>query len=220
MGGTFNNSQSAPIFNSTPSLGQSGSAFAPGSSPFAQNPTPVFPQTNNFSTPSSGFASLFSTSPSLASNNSPLGQTTVSFFSIVCLFPSSLISLSLPSEYGFLILVCLFFFCSLLVWQPTNQLSKLNHKVVLLVSIQLSKLNHKVVLLVSTQLSRLNHQVVLLISTQLSKLNHQVVLLVSTRLSKLNHQVVLLVSATLVKRKQVYVSQSNQITLNLIILEF
>ncbi|CAA7047457.1 unnamed protein product [Microthlaspi erraticum] len=73
MGGNFNNSQSAPLFNSTPSLAQTGSAF---SSPFAQNTTPVFPQPNTFSTPSTGFSNMFSSSSSLTTNTSPFSQPT------------------------------------------------------------------------------------------------------------------------------------------------
>ncbi|KAL1196169.1 Nuclear pore complex protein NUP98B [Cardamine amara subsp. amara] len=69
IGGNFNNSQSAPLFNSNTTLGLTGSTFG-------QNTNPGFAQINTFSTPSTGFTNTFSTSSSLTTNIAPFGQTT------------------------------------------------------------------------------------------------------------------------------------------------
>ncbi|CAN8284455.1 unnamed protein product [Cochlearia groenlandica] len=81
----FNNSQSSPLFSSNPSLGQqTSSAFTQQqtSSPFGQqqatsaiNTNPGFAQTSNFSTPSTGFKNMFSSSSSLTTSTSPFSQT-------------------------------------------------------------------------------------------------------------------------------------------------
>ncbi|XP_024004723.1 nuclear pore complex protein NUP98B [Eutrema salsugineum] len=87
--GNFNNSQSSSLFSSTqfrqggsvfsqPSSGsaQTSFSFGPASSAFAQNTNHAFPQTNNCSTPSTGFANQFTISPSLTTSISPFGQPT------------------------------------------------------------------------------------------------------------------------------------------------
>ncbi|XP_058077785.1 nuclear pore complex protein NUP98A isoform X2 [Magnolia sinica] len=79
----FGNTQSSGLFNSsTPSLGQTASAFGQATATFGQT-TPAFGQTNPFSTPSTGFGgNLFASNsmPSLLSTSNPMGfgQTTPS----------------------------------------------------------------------------------------------------------------------------------------------
>ncbi|VVB15076.1 unnamed protein product [Arabis nemorensis] len=78
IGWNFSNSQSSPLFSSNPSSGQtnSGSKFGQTSFVFGQNTNPAFAQTNNISIPSPGSGTLFSSSSSLTSSNSPpFGQT-------------------------------------------------------------------------------------------------------------------------------------------------
>ncbi|XP_010529663.1 PREDICTED: nuclear pore complex protein NUP98A isoform X2 [Tarenaya hassleriana] len=74
---SFASSQAPSLFSSTPSGGQTGSAFGQTGSAFGtfgQSSAPAFGQTSLFSTPSTGFGSLFTSSSSLTtSTSSPFG---------------------------------------------------------------------------------------------------------------------------------------------------
>ncbi|XVE58209.1 hypothetical protein DITRI_Ditri04bG0151700 [Diplodiscus trichospermus] len=79
----FSSSQTSPLFNSTPAIGQTGNAFGQVTSAFGQN-TSSFGQTSIFNTPSTGFSgNMFSSSLPLApsSSQAAFGQTTPSFTS-------------------------------------------------------------------------------------------------------------------------------------------
>ncbi|KAK1390860.1 Peptidase S59 domain-containing protein [Heracleum sosnowskyi] len=68
----FGNTQQSPLFQSTPSIGQSNSAF--GQAPSFGQSTPAFGQTNMFNTPSTGYGgNMFSTTPSLLTTSSSMG---------------------------------------------------------------------------------------------------------------------------------------------------
>ncbi|KAE8681365.1 Nuclear pore complex protein NUP98B [Hibiscus syriacus] len=75
----FGNSQTSPLFSSSPAIGQTGNAFGQMTSNFGQNTT-IFGQTSIFNTPSTGFSgNLFSSSPAVAPSNSAAFGTTPSF---------------------------------------------------------------------------------------------------------------------------------------------
>ncbi|KAL1182361.1 hypothetical protein V6Z11_A02G111800, partial [Gossypium hirsutum] len=79
----FGSSQTSPLFNSSPAIGQTGNAFGQMTSTFGQN-TSNFGQTSIFNTPSTGFSgNMFSSSLSLAPSSNPaaFGPTTPSFAS-------------------------------------------------------------------------------------------------------------------------------------------
>ncbi|TYH28025.1 hypothetical protein ES288_A02G112600v1 [Gossypium darwinii] len=79
----FGSSQTSPLFNSSPAIGQTGNAFGQMTSTFGQN-TSNFGQTSIFNTPSTGFSgNMFSSSLSLAPSSNPVafGPTTPSFAS-------------------------------------------------------------------------------------------------------------------------------------------
>ncbi|CAD5312304.1 unnamed protein product [Arabidopsis thaliana] len=75
----FGNSQPSTLFNSTPSTGQTGSAFGQTGSAFGQfgqSSAPAFGQNSIFNKPSTGFGNMFSSSSTLTtSSSSPFGQT-------------------------------------------------------------------------------------------------------------------------------------------------
>ncbi|XP_023644706.1 nuclear pore complex protein NUP98A isoform X3 [Capsella rubella] len=75
----FGNSQPSTLFNSTPSAGQTGSAFGQTGSAFGQfgqSSAPAFGQNSIFNKPSTGFGNMFSSSSTLTtSSSSPFGQT-------------------------------------------------------------------------------------------------------------------------------------------------
>ncbi|KAL1222783.1 Nuclear pore complex protein NUP98A [Cardamine amara subsp. amara] len=75
----FGNSQPSTLFSSTPSTGQTGSAFGQTGSAFGQfgqSSAPAFGQNSIFNKPSTGFGNMFSSSSSLTtSSSSPFGQT-------------------------------------------------------------------------------------------------------------------------------------------------
>ncbi|XP_019094384.1 PREDICTED: nuclear pore complex protein NUP98A-like [Camelina sativa] len=75
----FGNSQPSTLFSSTPSAGQTGSAFGQTGSAFGnfgQSSAPAFGQNSLFNKPSTGFGNMFSSSSTLTtSSSSPFGQT-------------------------------------------------------------------------------------------------------------------------------------------------
>ncbi|XWS50210.1 hypothetical protein CRYUN_Cryun12cG0069400 [Craigia yunnanensis] len=79
----FSSSQTTPLFNSTPAIGQTSNVFGQVTSTFGQS-TSNFGQTSIFYTASTGFSgNMFSSSLSMAPSNNPaaFGPTTPSFAS-------------------------------------------------------------------------------------------------------------------------------------------